>query len=148
MGRIGKDAKDVIPSLLSALSDKDLNVRAAAAEALGRIGNQIENTREIVTVLTTIFNNRNEEFSTRYNAIESLKKIHSPEVGLVLTKYQVLVNYITWTDSLPDSIPLADKVSKASDVKLAALNFANKNQPKVCDNNLAKILLGWKCNGK
>ena len=142
LGKIGKDA---VPALVSALQDKDANVRINIANALGAIGTNVENTKELVDVLTKILKDKNENVWTRSYAIETLKKIDSPEARFVLIRYQILVKFITRTiETLTGTRTTSDVIF----VKKAALSLANKNQLKACENKLANLLIGWKCPKK
>lgn len=63
---------DFVPSLLSALRDRDVNVAAAAAEHLGNLGD----ARVVPELIRSIVTNENELF--RFNALAAIGKLAVP----------------------------------------------------------------------
>jgi hypothetical protein len=98
--------------------------------------------KEIISVLNKILKNRKEPFLIRFDAINILKRIDSPEAHLVLIKNKILVQYVTWFATQRGGTADIDSI------KNTALNFANKNQLKACKNTIASLVIGWKCPKK
>ena len=132
MGGIGKDAKDVVPALISTLQDNDKDVRAAAAEALGGIGKDAKDA--IPALISTLQQDKDKD--VRYAAAEALKKIDKeafPE-----------------TNSFPlqessSTIPFPPDPFPPELLRHGVLRFGKKNPPKACKNELTRFLLEWKC---
>ena len=74
VGAMGEDAAVAFPCIVAMLEDPDVHVRAAAAEALGKIGVQ-----DAVEPLIEVMEDRGEEWSVRARTARSLGKLGDPQ---------------------------------------------------------------------
>jgi len=79
-GRIGEKAKKTMPEILPFLKNKNPDLRATAARALGRIGNN-----SAIGPLSALL--RDKDTWVRENAIKALKDIDSPRARQALNRF-------------------------------------------------------------
>jgi HEAT repeat protein len=72
LGRMGPDAVEAVPALISALSDHSDGMRLRALEALGKIGPK---AAEAVPALTAVLKDKDSHFLERHYAAEALGRI-------------------------------------------------------------------------
>ena len=134
--------KDIVPTLITTLKNRDYPVRFGAIRALKNIGVE---AKDAVSELTEIFLNSYEYEDVRYAAIQALKQIDSEQSRSVLEKNKQIINVISKKQYMFDSISCVGSVSKTITVKkVASTNIKNK-PPLICKIPQIKAMLHWKC---
>ena len=121
---LGKMGKDIVPTLITTLKNKDYGVRFGAIRALKNIGVEAKD-------------------AVRYAAIQALKQIDSEQSRSVLEKNKQIINaiskkqYMFVSSVCPNSATITVKKTISTNIK---------NKPLlICKIPQIKAMLRWKC---
>ena len=122
---LGKMGKDIVPTLITTLKNKDYGVRFGAIRALKNIGVEAKD-------------------AVRYAAIQALKQIDSEQSRSVLEKNKQIINaiskkqYMFVSSVCPNSATITVKKTISTNIK---------NKPLlICKIPQIKAMLPWKCH--
>ena len=140
---LGKIGKDAIPALISALQDKDKDVRTDTVYALGKIG------KDAIPALISALQDKDKDVRTA--AFIALVKIGKDAIPALISALQdkdkdVRTAAVEALWLIGNDVKIENRPAELFRSTIQIIN--KKNQPKACESNLAALLIGWKCPRK